>query len=36
MKVILVFVSSLDGKVTEWHDPHVRNWTSKQDQEYYK
>ena len=36
MKVILVFVSTLDGKVTEWGDPHVRNWTSKEDQEYYK
>lgn len=36
MKVILVFVASLDGKVTKWDDPHVRDWTSKQDQEYYK
>ena len=36
MNVILVFVSTLDGKVTEWGDPHVRDWTSKEDQEYYK
>ena len=36
MKVILVFVSSLDGKVTKWGDPHVRDWSSIQDQEYYK
>jgi dihydrofolate reductase len=36
MKVILVFVSTLDGKVTKWGDPHVRDWTSKQDQQYYK
>ena len=36
MKVILVFVSSLDGKVTKWGGSHVRGWTSKQDQEYYK
>ena len=36
MKVILVFVSTLDGKVTEWGNPHVRDWTSKEDQEYYK
>ncbi len=36
MKVVLVFVSSLDGKVTKWGDSHVRKWTSKQDQEYYK
>ena len=36
MKVILVFVSTLDGKITEWGDSHVRTWTSKEDQEYYK
>jgi dihydrofolate reductase len=36
MRVILVFVSTLDGKVTKWGDPNVRAWTSKQDQEYYK
>lgn len=36
MKVILVFVSALDGKVTKWGDPHVRDWSSKQDQQYYK
>ena len=36
MKVILVFVSTLDGKVTEWGNSHVREWTSKEDQEYYK
>lgn len=36
MKVILIFVSTLDGKVTKWGDPHVRDWSSLQDQEYYK
>ena len=36
MKVILVFVSTLDGKITEWGASHVRDWTSKEDQEYYK
>lgn len=36
MKVILVFVSTLDGKVTKWGDPHVRDWSSLQDQQYYK
>ncbi|MEO9147080.1 MAG: dihydrofolate reductase family protein [Ginsengibacter sp.] len=36
MKVILVFVSTLDGKVTKWGDSHVRKWSSKQDQEYYR
>jgi dihydrofolate reductase len=36
MKVILVFVSTLDGKITKWGDPHVRDWSSLQDQQYYK
>ena len=36
MKNILVFVSSLDGKVTKWGKPNVRLWSSHQDQEYYK
>lgn len=36
MKVILVFVSTLDGKITKWGNSHVRDWSSKQDQEYYK
>jgi dihydrofolate reductase len=36
MKSVLVFVSSLDGKVTKWGNPQVRNWSSQQDQEYYQ
>src|SRR5450432_3623183 len=36
MKTILIFVSSLDGKVTKWGEPHVRLWSSHQDQNYYK
>ena len=36
MKVVLVFVSTLDGKVTKWGDPHVKDWSSQNDQEYYK
>src|SRR5450755_2358345 len=36
MKTILIFVSSLDGKVTKWGEPHVRLWSSHQDQDYYK
>jgi dihydrofolate reductase len=36
MKVILVFVSSLNGKVTKWDNPYVRSWTSKADQEYFR
>ena len=36
MKTILIFVSSLDGKVTKWGQPHVSSWSSHQDQDYYK
>ena len=36
MKAVLIFVSSLDGKVTKWDDPNVKIWTSHQDQEYYR
>ena len=36
MKVILVFVSTLDGKVTKWGNPHVKDWSSQKDQEYYR
>jgi dihydrofolate reductase len=36
MKTIIIFVSSLDGKVTKWGEPHVRLWSSHQDQDYYK
>ena len=36
MKAILIFVSTLDGKVTKWGAPNVKLWTSHQDQNYYK
>ena len=36
MKNILIFVTTLDGKVTKWGEPLVRSWSSHQDQEYYK
>jgi len=36
MKTILVFVSTLDGKVTKWGDPYVKSWSSQSDQEYFK
>ena len=36
MKIILIFVSTLDGKVTKWGEPNVRLWSSHQDQDYYK
>jgi dihydrofolate reductase len=35
MKTILVFISTLDGKVTKWGDPFVRLWSSKDDQHYF-
>jgi len=35
MKVLLVFVSSLNGKITRGDDPEVRHWSSKSDQEHY-
>lgn len=36
MKTILVFVSTLDGKVTKWGNHDVKSWSSKSDQEYFK
>ncbi len=36
MKTILIFVSTLDGKVTKWGDSHIKLWSSHQDQDYYK
>jgi dihydrofolate reductase len=36
MKTILIFVSTLDGKVTKWDQPRVSLWSSHQDQDYYK
>lgn len=35
MKTFLVFVSTVDGKITRWGDPLVRKWSSKEDQEYF-
>jgi dihydrofolate reductase len=35
MKTTLVFVSTLDGKVTKWGDPFVRLWSSADDQQYF-
>jgi len=35
MKTILIFVSSLDGKITRWGDPMIRSWSSKSDQEHF-
>jgi dihydrofolate reductase len=36
MKTIVVFVTTLDGKITKWGDPHVMRWSSPEDQEYFK
>lgn len=36
MKVVLVFVSTLNGKITMGEDPEVRTWSSHSDQEYYR
>ena len=29
-------MSMLDGKVTKWNDPHVKSWSSQNDQDYFK
>jgi dihydrofolate reductase len=36
MKIILVFVSTLDGKVTKWGDPKVKKWSSSEDKKYFR
>ena len=36
MKTSLIFVSTLDGKITKWGNPHVKTWSSHQDQDYFK
>ena len=36
MKTIVIFVTTLDGKITKWGDPHVFRWSSAEDQAYFK
>jgi dihydrofolate reductase len=36
MKTIVIFVTTLDGKITKWGDPHVMRWSSPEDQEYFR
>jgi dihydrofolate reductase len=36
MRIILVFVSTLDGKITKWGDPKVSLWTSEEDKKYFR
>lgn len=35
MKTILIFVSSLDGKITRWGNSDIRSWSSVTDQAYF-
>jgi dihydrofolate reductase len=35
MKIACVMVSSVDGKTTQWFNPHLHFWTSKEDQEHF-
>ena len=36
MKTTLIYVSTLNAKITKGNDPNVSNWTSKEDQKYFK
>lgn len=35
MKIILLYVSSVDGKLTRWGQPQVQEWASKEDAEHF-
>jgi dihydrofolate reductase len=35
MKTILIFVCTLDGKITKWGDPMIRSWSSRADQDQF-
>ncbi|MBI5044770.1 MAG: dihydrofolate reductase [Candidatus Levybacteria bacterium] len=35
MKVILVMVSTLNGKITKGNDPHISTWTSLEDKKHF-
>jgi dihydrofolate reductase len=36
MKKILIFVTTVDGKITRWGDSPVSKWSSEEDQYYFK
>lgn len=36
MKVILVMVQSIDGKITRWEDQNVYEWTSSEDKKHFR
>lgn len=35
MTITCIMVSSVDGKTTQWFNPHLHFWTSKEDQDYF-
>lgn len=35
MKVRLIFVSTVDGKITRWNDPDVKKWSSGEDKDHF-
>lgn len=36
MKTVLIFVATLDGKITRWNNPHVKKWSSQQDKDHFE
>ncbi|WP_164905258.1 dihydrofolate reductase family protein [Aequorivita ciconiae] len=36
MKKTLIFVTTLDGKITHWGEPHVKRWSSEEDKKHFK
>jgi dihydrofolate reductase len=36
MKVILLYVASLDGKTTKWEQDNIHEWTSQEDAQYFQ
>ena len=35
MKVTMVMLITIDGKMTKWNDPNIYKWTSKEDQRFF-
>ncbi len=35
MKTILIFVTTLDGKIAKWSDPDIRSWSSQSDKNFF-
>lgn len=36
MKIRLVLVSTVDGKITKWNDPDVKKWSSEADKDHFR